>query len=686
MKTSIVTGVLRALSRLSPRGFGSSIASSDGRSDAAELIAIADRLRDERRWSEASAHYARALRSVPRLAGIWVQRGHCEKEAGDTAGALAAYDRGAALTGDPASADALLHRGHLLQRLGQVVRAEKSFGEIIERAARGPVAEDLVTDASLALGALAANAKRWSAARDHYARVLDIAPERHDVWVQLGHAHKEDGDVVRAEYCYRAAIALDDSVADHWLQLGHILKLRNRREDAARAYARAVLLEGDREDALVALRAASGHSPVEVLARLAEGADAAEQYRVDQTRHSTLRQRAMHSRHTNDDVLGGVTILFFANIDWHYRRQRAQHIALRLADRGARVIYVSTVFDSTTDDASFRLIDEPHPGVFEARLAARRSGGGALHDRIDAATFEALRRSVRDLVGNLALVDYSVVVQHPAWAPVLRELSRAAIIFDCLDDTQAFKEADPALAAYETELIEAADHVICTSRSLSERIEGVDVSLVRNGVDSEAFSRSAPRAPIRSPRTVLGYFGAIADWFDVDLLAHLARRRPDWDFVLCGEVTTDAGALAALRNVTLVGELPYADLPARLASFDVALIPFKISPLTRATNPVKLYEYLAGGKPVVATPMPELLELGDLVAIASDVDELEKAVVDVVAGDDSSRIERRIAWAREQDWEKRVDNFVPLILRRHPPRTVTVDSDRLGSAVREEIR
>lgn len=698
-------GLLRVRSRVYRRLVNPMTRARPSRAaEVAELIAVGDRQRDERSWAAAATSYARALQLNPELAGIWVQLGHCEKEQRRDSEALAAYERGAKIEGDEAALDALLHLGHLHRRVDGIARAKRTFEELLRRSLSANIGGAPLIEVCAALGELASTEGRWGDAREHYARVLEHAPERHDIWVQLGHAHKEGGDLSRAEFCYRAAIKLDAAVADQWLQLGHVLKLRNRREDAVRAYARAVLLDATRHAAVDALRAASGYSPVEAIARVTESAEdefeerraptrfaqleaaraavvggieiAARTKRGAQERHVKLRSRAMHPRRPVDGPLSGLTILVFPNIDWFYRRQRPQHLAMRLADRGARVFYVSTVFDAIPGAPGFHLIDEPHPGVFEIRLRGS-AGAGSIHDGIDPAAFDVLRRSVAFFVADLALVDSAIVVQHPGWWPVIRELGQGPLFYDCLDDATAFENADPRLGTYERQLVEAADHVTATSQHLRDGLTRADVTILRNGVDWAAFSAEAPTAPIRSARPRIGYFGAIADWFDVSLVTRLAKKRLDWDFVLCGEVTTRLAPLAALGNVELVGEVRYVDLPARLASFDVALIPFKVSPLTRATNPVKLYEYVAGGKPVVATPLPELEQLPDLVAIASDVDEFESAVAGALAEDDSVRIERRIAWARDHDWERRADQLTRVIAAHYPAITVSIDERHL---------
>ena len=156
----------------------------------------------------------------------------------------------------------------------------------------------------------------------------------------------------------------------------------------------------------------------------------------------------------------------------------------------------------------------------------------------------------------------------------------------------------------------------------------------------------------KAGRPVVGYYGAIADWFDADLVADLAARRPDWDFVLVGSTfTADTARLSGLANVSMPGEKPYAEIPRWLGGFDVALLPFKRVPLTESTNPVKAYEILAAGKPLVSVPLPEVAALGDLVRLASDAAEFERQVSAALAERDPRVVEKRKAFARDNTWE-----------------------------------
>ncbi len=145
-----------------------------------------------------------------------------------------------------------------------------------------------------------------------------------------------------------------------------------------------------------------------------------------------------------------------------------------------------------------------------------------------------------------------------------------------------------------------------------------NVHLVRNGTDFELFNQLTPNGILKDINgPIIGYYGAIAEWFDTELIVHCAMEHPDWNFVLIGStVGCDTSSLEKLKNVHLLGEKPYKELPLYLYHFDVCTIPFKINPLTLATNPVKFYEYLSSGKPVVTVRLPELEPYADLCYLA----------------------------------------------------------------------
>jgi glycosyltransferase involved in cell wall biosynthesis len=209
-------------------------------------------------------------------------------------------------------------------------------------------------------------------------------------------------------------------------------------------------------------------------------------------------------------------------------------------------------------------------------------------------------------------------------------------LYYCVDDHASFTGYDrEQVLRDEEELCRRADLVVTTSMALQEAKQSFNrnTTLVSHGVDYEHFAKavsnnlSAPADIAAIPHPRLGFFGLIRDWVDLDLLAEVARKRPDWHLVLIGDSTIDLAPYQCLPNMHFLGRKPYAELPAYCKEFDVGLVPFKINELTNAVNPIKLREYLAAGLPVVSSPLPEAKRCEPWVRTASDADGFIAAVL-----------------------------------------------------------
>mgnify|MGYP001374158382 CR=1 FL=1 len=252
-----------------------------------------------------------------------------------------------------------------------------------------------------------------------------------------------------------------------------------------------------------------------------------------------------------------------------------------------------------------------------------------------------------------------------------------AVVYYCVDEFSGFTGYDrEATLSAERRLCEKADIVFTTSSALyvakSEWCRRCET--VTHGVDFEHFAlamdeTAATPADIADiPGPILGFWGLIQDWFDVDLVAAAAHARADWSFVLIGEAATDVSALRRLPNVHLLGRRPYESLPAYGRSFDVGLIPFRVNDLTHAVNPIKLREYLSAGLPVVSTPMPEVEVYREWVEIANGpeafVAACEKALVRITPADRAARRERM----KSETWPAKVETLSDHVMSAIQPR------------------
>ncbi|MGD1096490.1 MAG: glycosyltransferase [Bryobacteraceae bacterium] len=219
--------------------------------------------------------------------------------------------------------------------------------------------------------------------------------------------------------------------------------------------------------------------------------------------------------------------------------------------------------------------------------------------------------SLRRACKKLGLQKPITLTFVPSSADVAGSLGERCVIYYCVDEYSQFRGADrTAILEMERRLIEKSDLVVVSASRLheSKRAYNANTVLITDGVDVGHFRKAclAETAILedcpRPPGPLIGCFGLIEDWVDLELIRHLALARPGWSFVLIGEVRTDTSCVRELPNVHLLGRRTYQSLPGYCKAFDIAILPFVVNELTLAANPLKLREYLAAGLPVVATP------------------------------------------------------------------------------------
>jgi O-antigen biosynthesis protein len=282
-----------------------------------------------------------------------------------------------------------------------------------------------------------------------------------------------------------------------------------------------------------------------------------------------------------------------------------------------------------------------------------------------------LQRSVERWLGpNTASPVLWVGVPNPVVAQAVGNLPRHRLVYDCLDPFSSFHRSSDLIQRTENEIARRADNVFATSGRLLDAMRTLNPSacLLSNAVDVDHFAQPlaalpAPPDLAALPRPWLGYVGEIADWLDIAAIHALAGDGAS--VVLLGPGR--GPVLRAARNhpgVHWLGAQPYAQLPSYVSHFDVCLLPFTVNDFTDAINPVKLYEYLASGRPVVSAPIAEAKRLSDVVTIVEGGSSWQETVHRALsaANDDAAR-ERRIAVARANTWEQRVETIVPLLAR-----------------------
>ena len=333
-------------------------------------------------------------------------------------------------------------------------------------------------------------------------------------------------------------------------------------------------------------------------------------------------------------MMQGNDIICFSN-DWDGDPLSKKHIALRLA-RKNRVLWVNST-GNRNPTASVRDLRRVWKKLWQycrgCRPVAKNihvfsplvipfHGNRAARWINRRALAWGLRRACRRL-GFQRPITWSFV---PSSADVAGLLGERLVVYHCVDEYSQFTGTNKAaILDMERRLMERADLVVVSSSRLYETKvrHNRNTVLVTHGVDVAHFRKACLEETARPEdctelrRPVIGFFGLIADWVDLEIIRYLAAAKPEWSLLLIGEVQTDTSALRALPNVHILGRRPYQSLPAYCKAFDIAILPFVVNELTLAANPLKLREYLAAGLPVVATPLPEVQKLAGLLRTAT---------------------------------------------------------------------
>ncbi|HZS49235.1 MAG TPA: glycosyltransferase [Bryobacterales bacterium] len=372
-------------------------------------------------------------------------------------------------------------------------------------------------------------------------------------------------------------------------------------------------------------------------------------------------------------MIEGNDIICFSN-DWNGDPLSKKHIATRLA-RKNRILWVNSIGNRNPAVSAHDLrralkkllqccqglrrvagniwVLAPLVIPFHGSRAARRVNRRLLRWRVE----QACRT-----LGFQQPITWTFV---PSSADVAGSLGERLLVYHCVDEFSQFTGTNRgAILEMERRLLTRADAVIVSSAKLyeSKRAYNPNTFLVRHGVDLEHFRKACldttrePEECRRLRRPIIGFFGLIADWVDLQTIRHIALARAQWSFVLIGKVQTDTSPLRGLPNVHLLGRRDYESLPAYCKAFDVAILPFIVNELTVAANPLKLREYLAAGLPVVATPLPEVETLGGRVRVARSPQEFLTQIEDLLRERQGSRLAVSKSMESES-WDQKVEEL-----------------------------
>jgi UDP-galactopyranose mutase len=323
------------------------------------------------------------------------------------------------------------------------------------------------------------------------------------------------------------------------------------------------------------------------------------------------------------------TLICFSHLRWNFVFQRPQHLMCRFA-REMDVIFWEEPVETAPKETAFLQVREAEDAP-NVRIVVPHLPQGMPEDAREAALKRLLDAHLASVRGPLIAWYYT-----PMMLPFSKHVTPDVTVYDAMDELSKFKFAPEHLLDYEQELIDRADLVFTGGSSLYEakKDRHASVHCFPSSVDRAHFCKSRARQfdPADQedlPKPRLGFYGVIDERFDTELLAKAAEMRPDWSFVMVGPVVKISDEdLPKRPNIHYLGPKTYAELPAYLSGWDVALMPFAMNESTQFISPTKTPEYLAGGKPVVSTPIKDVVRhYGQLegVKIAATADEFVAA-------------------------------------------------------------
>lgn len=347
-------------------------------------------------------------------------------------------------------------------------------------------------------------------------------------------------------------------------------------------------------------------------------------------------------------------LVCFCHLRWNFVYQRPQHLMTQWGESGPVYFFEEPVFSDV--GGTTLTVTEGGRGV---RVLTPTLPHGLTEQEI----VEAQRSLVGDYLKIEGISNFVAWYYTPMALRFSSHLKPIVTVYDCMDELSAFQGAPPEMLKQEQHLFELADVVFAGGKSLyeSKRRQHANVHLFPSSIDKAHFARGRQPLPnppdqqsIAQPR--IGFYGVLDERLDIELMQQLAALRPDWHFVLLGPVVKIRQEdLPHAPNLHYLGSKSYADLPQYLANWDVAILPFARNAATRFISPTKTPEYLAAGKPVISTPIQDVVqpygEMG-LVRIAENSEQFVEAIAASLQPIEPAHDRRVNAFLAEMSWNK----------------------------------
>jgi glycosyltransferase involved in cell wall biosynthesis len=349
-------------------------------------------------------------------------------------------------------------------------------------------------------------------------------------------------------------------------------------------------------------------------------------------------------------------LICFCHIRWDFVYQRPQHLLNRFAIYNRVFVIEEPYFDQDENKVAIeRSADDVNLWVVKLSVTRQDS---------DTKTFEIIKDLISNMISSQNITRYLLWYYSPMALQYSDHLKPTIIIYDAMDELTAFKFAPPELKDLESVLLSKADVVFTGGQSLYEAKKHLhhNIHAFPSSIDRVHFGKARinteepeDQKPIPHPR--LGFYGVIDERFDISLVDEVTDLQPDWHFILIGPVVKiDSKLLPKKTNIHYLGSKSYDSLPAYLAGWDIATLPFALNESTKYISPTKTPEYLAGGKPVISTSITDVVNpygKKDLVKIADTADEFVNAAKEIFASDDNKIwLQRTDEFLSKNSWNK----------------------------------
>lgn len=342
--------------------------------------------------------------------------------------------------------------------------------------------------------------------------------------------------------------------------------------------------------------------------------------------------------------LHDIDLVCFSHLRWGFVFQRPNHLLSRFS-KHQRVFFIEEpIFYDENDKLHIENFNE---NLYVVTPYLR-------HGLKEEDIHKRQKRFLTNLLTNMQVTRYFTWYYTPMALPFTDHLSPELMIYDCMDELSAFKFAPPELTAREKELFKKADLVFTGGHSIYESKKGEHHNIFPfpSSIDKHHFGvartlKNDPPDQAHIPHPRFGYFGVVDERFDIELLDAVAKAKPDWHFIILGPVVKiDEASLPKHSNIHYLGGKKYEELPAYISGWDIATIPFAMNESTKYISPTKTPEYLAAGKPVISTPIRDVVSpYGEnrLVHIVNNAEEFIKA------GEKELKKKRKAAWLNKVD-------------------------------------